>query len=386
MAGRVYIICGGTGGHLAPGIATAQRFIERNIPVELIISEKEVDSRLLQAYPEIPYRRAKGAPFSWKPARFMAFFYKTILGFFQSVAILRKHRPAALLAFGGYLSISFALAARLLKIPVVLHEAHRKAGRSIRILSGMAEMVFVPDGMTLRRVPPRRLRHIGMPLRREIHHLPKDDIRQQMGIPLHAKVLAIVGGSQGAEVLNKWVERHRRSIASDGIWVFLVTGPGKQILPEVETFASDMGGQVEVRTFSFHNALHELFSASDLVISRAGAGTIAELVACLTPSILVPYPFAADQHQLANARDLERRGGCILIEQTQMNSLYRELLDLIYNDWLLGRLRANLRRLARDDAAMEICRFMETEFVNPGGSGTVANPAGKEVLLDGRAS
>ncbi len=364
MAGPVYIVCGGTGGHLAPGIATAQRFQEMKLPVELVISEKEVDSRLLQSYPDIPYRRAKGAPFGWKPARLGAFIGKTFLGFWQSYNLIRTRRPAAVLAFGGFLSVSFCIAARMHKVPVILHEANRKVGRSIRSLSRMADMVFLPDGVTLGGLPPRRVRHLGMPLRREVEHIPKDEIRSRLGIPLHAKVLTVVGGSQGALALNQWVERHRASIASEGIWIFLVAGPGKQSLPELETYQSDQAGPVEVRTFAFHTALHELFSASDVVVSRAGAGTIAELVACLTPSILIPFPYAADQHQLANARDLERRGGTILVEQEKLKTLYREVHDLIYNDWLLGQLRGNLRRLNYGDPAMDICRFVQARYLD----------------------
>jgi len=385
MTGPVYIICGGTGGHLAPGIATAQRFLERNIQVELVISEKEVDSRLLQAYPEIPYRRAKGAPFSLKPLRFATFVYKTVVGFFQGYSLLRLQQPAVLLAFGGYLSVSYAVAAWLLKIPVVLHEANRKVGRSIKSLAGMADMVFLPDGVSVRGLESRRQKHCGMPLRREVHHIRKDDIRERMGIPLHAKVLTVVGGSQGAEALNKWVERHRRSIAADGIWIFLVAGPGKQALPDMEVFDSDLGAKVEVRTYAFHNALHELFSASDVVISRAGAGTIAELVACLAPSILIPYPYSADQHQLANARDLERRGGSILLEQSQMNGLYRELLDLIYNDWLLGRLRANLRNLSHGDPAQQVCSFICNRYLTTKETtGGISSQHAGEAVVHGR--
>jgi UDP-N-acetylglucosamine--N-acetylmuramyl-(pentapeptide) pyrophosphoryl-undecaprenol N-acetylglucosamine transferase len=378
MRKPVYIICGGTGGHLAPGIATAQRFLEEKIPVELIISEKEVDSRLLRAYPDIPYKRAKGAPFGWKPARLVRFAYGSLFGFFQSYSLLKNSRPWAIIAFGGYLSVGFVIAAWIQKVPVVLHEANRKAGRSIRSLAGMADRVYLPEGVSLPGIEARRIRRLNMPLRREVRHIMKEEIRSRLGIPMHAKVLTVVGGSQGAKALNEWIEANHTSLAADGIWVFLVAGPGKQTMPEMGEFVSDMGSKVEVRTYSFHNALHELFSASDIVISRAGAGTIAELIYCLTPSILIPYPYAADQHQLANARDLERRGGCILIDQSAIDGLYREVLDLVFNDWLLGRMRSNLRRLIHADAAMEICRFVIREYINRGeGKTAAANTAGR---------
>jgi UDP-N-acetylglucosamine--N-acetylmuramyl-(pentapeptide) pyrophosphoryl-undecaprenol N-acetylglucosamine transferase len=386
MRKPVYIICGGTGGHLSPGIATAQRFLEEKIPVELIISEKEVDSRLLRAYPDMPYKRAKGAPFGWRPGKLIRFIYSSVYGFIQSFSLLKQSRPSAIIAFGGYLSVGFVVAAWMQKVPVVLHEANRKAGRSIRSLAGMADRIYLPDGVSLPGIEASRIRRLNMPLRREVHHILKEDIRTRLGIPMHAKVLAVVGGSQGAQALNEWVEKNHKSLAADGIWVFLVAGPGKQTMPEVGAFASDMGSKVEVRTFAFHNALHELFSASDIVISRAGAGTIAELIYCLTPSILIPYPHAADQHQLANARDLERRGACILVEQPDMDGLYREVLDLIFNDWLLGRIRTNLRKLIHDDAAMEICQFVIKQYVNrDSGNAPSQTPAERRPVKHGIA-
>lgn len=382
MSGPVYIVCGGTGGHLAPGIATAQRLLEADLAVKVVISEKEIDSRLLKTHPEIPCLRAGGAPFSLKPLSLLRFLQKTICGFIRAVREMRKERPVVVLAFGGFLSVSYVIAAWTLRIPVVLHEANRVAGRSIRFLSGMADMIFLPEGVPLTGVEPRRLRRLGMPLRREIRHIPKEKIRNEMGIPVHAKVLVVAGGSQGAEVLNTWVERHHKSLAADGIWILLVSGPGKNKLPEVVSLKSDGGAPVEIRTFVFHSAMHELFSCADLVVSRAGAGTIAELISCLAPSVLIPYPYAADDHQLANARDLERRGGCILISQESVKDLYREILDLIYNDWLLSRMRDNLRKLGHVDAAGQLAGYIVRTYTEsdmsdsiiPGGLNPIRNP------------
>lgn len=358
MSGPVYIICGGTGGHLAPGIATAQSLADLDVPVNLVVSDREVDSRLLKAYPDIPYKRARGAPFALNPAGLFRFIALNTRSFVRGFLDLKRVRPPVILAFGGFLSVSYVIAAWLLGIPVVLHEANRVAGRSIRFLSTIADCIFLPDGVALPGIEPSRMRREGMPLRKEIHHIPRDEIRRRLGIPFHAKVLVVVGGSQGAQPLNDWVERQYKSLAADGIWTILVAGPGKNTLPETETLTSDQGDPVELRTFAFHHALHELFSCADVVVARAGAGSMAELVACLAPSILVPYPYAADKHQLANARYLERRGGCIVIEQDEIRGLYREVLDLIYNDWLLSRIRGNLRKLTDRNPADVLARHI----------------------------
>lgn len=363
MADPVYIVCGGTGGHLAPGIATAQRFMEKGVRIELITSQKEIDSRLLQAYLQIPYKRARGSPFGLHPAILLRFIINSILGFFQSVSLMRRQRPSTVIAFGGYLSFSYVLAAWILNIPVVLHEANRLVGKSIRSLAILADRIYLPDGVRLKSAKPGCVMRMGMPLRREVQHIKKEIIRKRLGVPMHVKMVTVVGGSQGALALNQWVEQHFRQLAGDGIWLNLVSGPGKQTLAEREVLTSASGETVEVRTCSFHTALHELFSASDIVISRAGAGTIAELIHCLAPSILVPYPYAADQHQLANACDLEKRGGCIVKLQDEMEDLYREVLDLIYNDSLLAKMRKNLGHLDPTDVAEAISEDVMEHFM-----------------------
>jgi len=372
MERPVYIVCGGTGGHLAPGIATAQRLREEGIEVKLVVSEKDIDGRLLRAYPEIPYIRASGAPFSLRPGPLLKFIRLNLRGLFQAYRILRREEPPVLIAFGGFLTAGYAAVAWFLHIPVVLHEANRIPGRSIRLLSGLADRVLLPEGVTIPGLDRRRVQHAGMPLRREVKHIRKETIRKKLGIPLSEKVLVVSGGSQGAEVLNKWVERHHKVLAADGIWVLLVAGPGKAGLPDVCRLKSDKGEPVETRTWNFHPAMHELFSCADVVISRAGAGSIAELSACLAPSLLVPYPYAADGHQLANARYLERRGGGILIEEEKLSTLYREVLDLIYNDWLQGIMRSNLRRLNDAQAAATIARLIQRTYLRPPSSSSSA--------------
>lgn len=362
MERLVYIVCGGTGGHLSPGIATAQGLEQSGLSTRLVVSHKEIDSHLMRGYPDLTYLRARAAPFYLHPLRFVRSLIENVRGFGDATRILRRERPVAILAFGGYLTASWSLAARLVGIPLILHEANRIPGRSIRWLSRLADRVFVPEGVKISGLTSRRQVKLGMPLRREVQHISKDRIREDMGIPRSAKVLVVVGGSQGAQVLNDWVREHGPYLAADGIWVLHVTGPGKGGLPAVEQFTADNGSLVEIRRFEFHPSLYELFSCADLVLSRAGAGSIAEMVVCLSPAILIPYPYAADGHQEANARYLERRAASFFVSQNQLQELYREVLDTIYNDWLLGRMRDNLRKLSSSGATADLVKFLSLQY------------------------
>jgi len=117
---------------------------------------------------------------------------------------------------------------------------------------------------------------------------------------------------------------------------------------------------------AFCDRMGELLSAADLVVSRAGAGTLAELIRCEIPAILVPYPRAADDHQRANAAFFERQGGGIVVEQTQLDRLHAEVVDIIFNDWLLRKFRGNLQRMDRTNSLDLMLRDLE-EIVAPTG-------------------
>jgi UDP-N-acetylglucosamine--N-acetylmuramyl-(pentapeptide) pyrophosphoryl-undecaprenol N-acetylglucosamine transferase len=139
-----------------------------------------------------------------------------------------------------------------------------------------------------------------------------------------------------------------KSLAAERVQVCCITGLGKGQDESVESISRD-GQPVRARFLMFCDRVADLLSAADLVVSRAGAGTIAELIRCETPAVLVPFPHAADDHQRANAAFFERQGGGIAIEQTSMGGLRAEVLDLIFNDSLLRKFRANLQRMDRAD-------------------------------------
>jgi UDP-N-acetylglucosamine--N-acetylmuramyl-(pentapeptide) pyrophosphoryl-undecaprenol N-acetylglucosamine transferase len=123
----------------------------------------------------------------------------------------------------------------------------------------------------------------------------------------------------------------------------------------------------ELRVIAFSDAMHELFSCADLVVSRAGAGSIAELIECLAPSILIPYPYAADDHQAANARNLEQRGCSVLVDQEHMGDLYQEVHDLIYSDWMLERMRSNMKRIREKHVAADLAKYLLDHYIGRSG-------------------
>jgi UDP-N-acetylglucosamine--N-acetylmuramyl-(pentapeptide) pyrophosphoryl-undecaprenol N-acetylglucosamine transferase len=177
-------------------------------------------------------------------------------------------------------------------------------------------------------------------------------------------VLVVLGGSQGASKLNEWARQRAEALAFEGIQLYCVTGLGKGEVGE-RTLKSRNGQAVKAIFVPFSDRIGELLSAADLVVSRAGAGTIAELIRCETPAILIPYPHAADNHQEANARYFEQQGGGLVIGQEHVSDLLREVRDVIFNDWLLRKFRSNLTRMDRANSLEEMLNDLEAMIHPP---------------------
>jgi len=358
MGKRFIIVCGGTGGHLSPGIALAERLVDRGHGCTLVVSQKEIDTRLRAKYVDLDFLAVPGVGLVWSLKGVFRFVSSFVQGLHSARALIKDYQPDVIIAFGGFLSPPYILLGRYHGVYLALHESNRRPGKSIRTLSRWVDRVYLPEGVRLSGIPQSRIGSVGYPLRREIVHTKKDLVRKKFGIDEKTRTLVIIGGSQGAQALNEWVEVHAMGFALEGINVYCVTGP-KNGAARKHMVTSELGPEVVISYEPFSDAIGDLFSIADLVISRAGAGSIAELTACLAPSILIPYPHAADQHQLANARYFEQMGACVCVLQSALDGLAREVNELIFNDWMLNQMRSNLRQLTREDVATEMMCDLE---------------------------
>lgn len=355
---RFVIACGGTGGHLSPGIALAEALVARGHAVTLFISHKKVDTRLVEKYPHLAAERVASSPFGLRPDVLGRFAIKQAQGLLFSWRYLKAARPDAIIGFGGFTNMGVVVAGRIQGIPVALHEANRVPGRAIRRLSGLAARLYLPPGV---RMPGARgvlVRHTGLPVRNEIARLPRDIACAQLGVDPAQKLLVVMGGSQGASNLNQWVESSLAAFAAEGVQIYCVTGMGKGAAGRREIRGKN-GQMVHVWFEAFCDRVGVLLSAADLVLSRAGAGTIAELVRCETPAILIPYPHAADNHQWANAGYFEKQGGGLVVAEELIGGLREEVMDVIFNDWLLNKFRGNLRRMSHENSIEIIVQDLE---------------------------
>jgi UDP-N-acetylglucosamine--N-acetylmuramyl-(pentapeptide) pyrophosphoryl-undecaprenol N-acetylglucosamine transferase len=353
------ISCGGTGGHLSPGISLAEGLVAQGHTVRLLISQKKVDGRLIEKYPHFEFIRIAGTGFSLSPIKLVRCCVSQLSGFRFCLKLVRQVRPDGIIGFGGFTSTGVVVAGRLMRVPVALHEANRVPGRAIRTLGRFAQRVYLPPGIRLTSLRAGRTRHVGLPVRREIARVPQSAARTELGFDPNQRLLVVFGGSQGASSLNNWVREEFPRLAAEGIQVCCITGMDKGRDETVE-LQSKKGQVVRAYFRMFSDRVAELLSAADLVVSRAGAGTIAELIRCETPAILVPFPHAADDHQRANAAFFERQGGGLVVEQALMKGLTAEVLDVIFNDALLRKFRGNLERMDRANSLSMMLTDLET--------------------------
>ena len=256
-------------------------------------------------------------------------------------------------------------------IPVALHEANRVPGLAIRTLGPFADRVYLPIGLRVAGVRAGVARFAGLPVRGEIVRSPSAAARETLGLDPRQRALVILGGSQGASALNSWAPRQVRGARlgeHPGLLRHRGLGKGEK---ETLTRRSKTGETVKAVFIPFSDRIGDVLSAADLVITRAGAGTLAELIRCEVPAILIPLsrtPRRTTSGRTPPSSSARRRR--LVVEEASLGGLHAEVMDLIFNDWLLRQFRGNLKRMDRANALELMLADLEAI------AGAGATPAG----------
>lgn len=347
------ICCGGTGGHLSPGIAVAQRLKAAGQKALLVVSRKEVDERLMRNYPELASLASPGLGWNGKLLSLPAFGIGQLRTFRFALETLTKVNARALLAFGGFLTTGFVLAAKVKRLPIFLHEANAVTGRAIRQSARWADCLWLPRGITRPAwARPEHTCHLDFPLREQMRQMPQEDARARLNLPPAGRLLLVAGGSQGARVLNAWAEAVAPTLAAKGIHCLCLAGLATDAMEKVSP------NGVLFRRMPFCDDMPAALSAANLAVARAGAGTIAEMSHCQLPGLLVPYPYAADVHQEHNARLAEQKGGFACCLQDQLDTALPLVLEWISNSERLAADRKKLAHAQAPDAAERIAQAL----------------------------
>lgn len=344
------LTAGGTGGHLFPAEALAAALIRRGAAVHLV-TDRRAD-QFAAAVPGISTHQLRAGRPGGGVLNTVFGMAELTFGVMQARRLLRRIEPAAVVGFGGYPSLPTMVAATRLGFPTVIHEQNAVLGRANRMLARRVSRIATgfPETQGLRPADRGRAVQTGNPVRPAV--LAKSGAAYVAPDPGGPIELAVFGGSQGAHVFAEVIPPALAMLPAAIRGNLRLT---QQARPEdcdaVVANYQELGIQAEVQ--SFFTDVPERLAKAHLVICRAGASTIAELAAIGRPAILVPYPFAMDDHQAANARALAKVGGAWVVPQSALSPpmLAHRLSELLANPAGLRHAAAQARAFGRDDAA-----------------------------------
>jgi UDP-N-acetylglucosamine--N-acetylmuramyl-(pentapeptide) pyrophosphoryl-undecaprenol N-acetylglucosamine transferase len=313
---RALIASGGSGGHIFPALSVAEEIKSRRPEAQLLFMgarSKGVKELLLPQggcavdLPAVGFPRRVSVDLA-------AFVFRLAVSFGRCVRRIARFRPHVAVGFGNFGSFAPLVAARSLGVPIAIHEANAVPGKANVVLSRLSDKVLVNFPGTARYFPNRNVEAVGMPVRKEfIEARDRPGALAKLKLSSTKFTLLVIGGSQGARALNLEMCNLLRILERTGGEVQVIHLSGETDYPWV----SRRYGRSSLAAYvsPFESNVKALYDAADLVVARAGASTIAEIVRTGKPAVLVPFPYATAHHQEGNARYLEERGGAVVLRQ-----------------------------------------------------------------------
>jgi UDP-N-acetylglucosamine--N-acetylmuramyl-(pentapeptide) pyrophosphoryl-undecaprenol N-acetylglucosamine transferase len=351
----ILIAGGGTGGHVFPMVAVgdAIRRLDAEARVVYVGTARGLEARVIPERGD-PLELLNILPLRGDGARgFARGALRAAASLPEARALVRHIAPAVVLSVGGYAAGPVSLAARSLGVPVAILEPNSALGLANRLLAPLARRAYTAFPEVERHLRPSIVLRAGVPLRKDFAPMPYE--RRGECEPMRVLVL---GGSQGASALNETVPRAIAKVTACA--VVHQTGPGRD--EAVRALYASLGVEDRARVVPFIEDMHASLTHADLVVGRAGASSLAELTAIGRPALLIPYPFAADDHQLKNAQSLERAGAAVAIAQSEATEerLARELAALARDGGRRAQMAEASSALGHPGAATEVAKDLLT--------------------------
>jgi UDP-N-acetylglucosamine--N-acetylmuramyl-(pentapeptide) pyrophosphoryl-undecaprenol N-acetylglucosamine transferase len=356
----IVIASGGTGGHLYPTIAVAEQIRSERPEIQVIFigTPDRIEAR------EVPKAGFEfhaieiNAP-SKSVTNLLKFPFQYQKAYRRSQILLRDLNAGAFLGGGAYLSVPVAYAAKRMKIPIALLEINAVAGRANKILSRSADKIFLSYQETAAEFSEMssKLEVIGAPIRTALEHGLPDQAtaKNHFGLAPERKTLLVFGGSLGARSLNTAMKRSAKKFLDGGINIIWQTGTSEN----AEELRALFPYTDRIWINQYISDMPEAYAAADLIVSRAGASTLAELSTLGKPAILVPYPLAVKNHQEVNARSYESSGAAKVIKDSELNSLLEDtVLHLMGNEEARAEMSKKIRLRANITARNVVAKWL----------------------------
>lgn len=352
---RIIIGGGGTGGHVFPAISIANAIMELYPDTEILFVGAE-DKLEMEKVPEAGYQII-GLPVAGLQRKLslknLSFPFKLLRSLRKSRKIIREFKPDFAIGVGGYASGPILRAASSAGIPVAIQEQNSYAGITNKILAGKAEVIFTAYKGMEKYFPAEKIIISGNPVREDIIQVapPENEAYKNFGLNPDGKTILVIGGSLGAGTINESIKKNIRDFGSQ---IQLIWQTGSYYF---ESIQEDLKNTIpeNIRIVPFIKEMNLAYSIADIIISRAGAGTISELALVGKPVILVPSPNVAEDHQTKNALALSSENAAITVKDIDAReTLVRTALELLADDKQKKELAVNLKKLALPGSAKNI--------------------------------
>src|SRR5258705_134769 len=354
MKRRIIIAGGGTGGHIFPAIAIANAIkkIDENIEILFIGAKGKME---MEKVPQAGYR-IEGldiAGFNRSSLiKNIGLPFKLVKSFFQVRSIMKRFKPVGAIGVGGYSSYPVLRIAQAKRIPTFIHESNSFGSKSNIMLSKKATRIFTAtDGME-KFFPADRILITGNPVRSVIS---QSTITRSEGLNFFSldetkKTVFVVGGSLGAKSINEAIDKELDELLDAGLQLIWQTGK-----PYAVKAKERANGKTSVWVNEFITQMEYAYAAADIVVSRSGAMTVAELCVAKKSVLFVPYPFAAEDHQMVNARQLEKKNAALIVKDSEaMEKLVFMTIELSLDEGKQNELKKNISALAIRNADRKI--------------------------------
>lgn len=342
---RLLIAASGTGGHLFPALAVAEQLSDYEI--EWLGVPDRLETRLVPTQYPLHTIAVEGFQKQLGLGSFVIL-SRLVRAIVQVRRLLQQGQFSSVFTTGGYIAAPAIIAGRSLGLPTVLHESNALPGKVTRWLSPWCSSVALGFAAAAQQLPKARSIYVGTPVRSEFWQSAK----LELDIPAEVRLVVVAGGSQGAVAINRLVRQCAIGWLNEGIWVVHLTGDND---PEVSELIHP-----HYLPLPFYHNMAALLQRADLAISRAGAGTLTELAATGTPAILIPFPYAAEDHQTYNANVFVSTGAAKIFSQASLTPelLGAEALDLLRSPQALADMSQQASSLAVPDSTVQLAQLV----------------------------
>ena len=354
---------GGTGGHIYPGIAVAQGMVQMvsNLKIGYVGKKGGLEERIMNNC-GLPIQfygiEAQGLSRKIFVSNFVAV-YKNYIGYKQASQIITEFEPAVVFGTGGYVSASTVYAAQRKRIPTLILEQNLIPGLANKFLGKKATAVALSFPETASYFPKENVVVTGTPVRMQMQKIDKLTVRQAFGLESNIFTVLVFGGSQGATAINRAVISALKLLEIQNITLQVILQTGQRTYNEIVMQAKNLKNKIVI--LPYIDDMLKAYAAADLVISRSGAISIAEITVCGLPAILIPYPFATANHQEKNARILEQNGAAQVILESELTAgkLAEAVAGFIRQPQRVSAMAEKSQQLGKPEATTAICNLMQ---------------------------